>query len=259
MEAPRRVRRAVADGHPVTPSWRAAPPGTLAGVPIARNEKTKTRVRTTGPAAPRELRAILFDLDGTLLDSFQSHLETYRATLAGFGVALDARQFGRHYSPNWNEFYRRVGLAPRHWDAASAAWLREAAVHEPRLFPGVAAMLRRLQRHFHLGVVTAGSRSRVRTDLERGGITGFFEVVVTADDVLEPKPAPEGLQLALRTLGAAPDQALYVGDTGPDYEFACAAGVAFVAVASAFARPGGRARYPRLEAITDLPGYLSVG
>jgi len=209
-------------------------------------------------SAPRDLRAILFDLDGTLLDSFQSHLETYRATLARFGVALDARQFGRHYSPNWNEFYRRVGLASRHWDAASAAWLREAALHEPRLFSGVAAMLRRLQRHFQLGVVTAGSRSRVRADLERGAITGFFAVVVTADDVREPKPAPEGLQLALRTLGTAPRQALYVGDTGPDYEFARAAGVTFVAVASAFARPGGRARYPRLEAITDLPGHLGV-
>jgi HAD superfamily hydrolase (TIGR01549 family) len=212
-----------------------------------------------GNVAPTDLRAILFDLDGTLLDSFQSHLETYRATLAGFGVALDARQFGRHYSPNWNEFYRRVGLAPRHWDAASAAWLREAAGHQPRLFPGVAAMLRRLQRHFHLGVVTAGSRSRVHADLERGGIHGLFEVVVTADDVREPKPAPEGLQLALRTLGSAPHQALYVGDTGPDYTFARAAGVPFVAVVSAFAPPGRRAGHPRLAAITDLPGYLGVG
>ena len=233
-------------------------PGTHAGAPIARKARATAHDRTTVPAPPTDVRAVLFDLDGTLLDSFQSHLEIYRATLARFGVALDARQFARHYSPDWNEFYRRVGLAPRHWDAASAAWLREAAVYEPPLLPGVAATLRRLRRHFRLGVVTAGSRSRVRRDLERGGITELFEVVVTADDVREPKPAPEGLELALRTLRLAPHEALYVGDTTPDHDFARAAGVAFVAVASAFAQPAGRVKYPRLEAITDLPEYLRV-
>lgn len=240
----------------MTPSWSHAG-WPYAGVPIARDEKTKIP-RTGISAPPHDLRAVLFDLDGTLLDSFQCHLEIYRATLATFGVALNARQFARQYSPNWHEFYRRVGLARRHWDAASAVWLKEAAAHEPPLFPGVSATLKRLRRHFHLGVVTAGSRSRVHRDLERGGVSELFEVVVTADDVEEPKPAPEGLERALQQLGLAPRHALYVGDTGPDCEFARAAGVAFVAVQSAFARPSRRATYPRLPAITDLPQYLSV-
>lgn len=219
---------------------------------------TKSHVRAGVPALPADLRAVFFDLDGTLLDSFRSHLAIYKATLAKFGVALDARGFRRHYSPNWNEFYRRVGLARDHWDAASAEWLRAAAGHEPRPFPGVAAALRHLRRHFRLGVVTGGSGSRVRADLERGGLTGFFEVVVTADDVREPKPAPEGLQLALRTLGLGAHQALYVGDTVPDYDFSRAAGVAFVAVAGGFSRPGKHAGHPCLDGITDLPRFLAV-
>ena len=94
---------------------------------------------------PSDLRAILFDLDGTLLDSFQSHLEVYQATLARFGVRLTAAEFRRHYSPNWNEFYGRVGLAPEHWDAASVHWLQEATAHRPRPFSGVADTLRALR------------------------------------------------------------------------------------------------------------------
>lgn len=201
---------------------------------------------------------MLFDLDGTLLDSFRSHLAIYQATLARFGVALDARRFRRDYTPNWNEFYRRMGLAPDQWDAASAEWLRQAAGHEPGLFPGVAAVLARLRGRFRLGVITSGSRTRVAADLERAGVTSHFDVVVTADDVREPKPAPEGLALALRTLGLAADQALYVGDTGSDHDFARAAGVTFVAVEGGFSRHVRSAGYARLHSVTDLPQYLRI-
>jgi HAD superfamily hydrolase (TIGR01549 family) len=201
---------------------------------------------------------VLFDLDGTLLDSFQSHLEVYRATLARFGIPLDGERFRRLYTPDWNDFYRRVGLPREHWEAASAVWLEAAAAHHPRPFTGVRDALERLRGRFRLGIVTAGSRTRVRADLERGALAGFFQVVVTADDVREPKPAPEGLHLALRSLGLAAGRALYVGDTGADYDFARAAGVTVVAVTSAFAAPRRRERFRRLDAVTDLPGYLAV-
>ena len=211
------------------------------------------------PAPPEDLRAILFDLDGTLLDSFQSHLEIYQATLARFGIALKGSDFRRLYSPDWNEFYGRVGLRREDWDAASAAWLEEAAGHRPAPFPGVAGALGLLKKRFRLGLVTAGSASRVRVDLERGAIARYFDVVVTADDVKEPKPDPEGLRAALRGLGIEPRQALYVGDTEPDYAFARAANVAFIGVTSAFSQPGAERPYDCLAAVVELPRYLGAG
>ncbi len=219
---------------------------------------TARRARPGPVHRPGDIRAVLFDLDGTLLDSFRSHLAIYQATLATFGIALDARRFRRLYAPNWNEFYRRVGLPPEHWEAASAEWLRQAAGHEPLPFPGVADVLAQLRRTYRLGVVTGGSRSRVDADLRRGELAGCFAVVVTADDVREPKPAPEGLGIALRTLDVAASQALYVGDTESDHDFARAAGVAFVAVDGGFSRHDRRAGYARLRSITDLPGYLQA-
>jgi HAD superfamily hydrolase (TIGR01549 family) len=204
------------------------------------------------------VQAVLFDMDGTLVDSFRAHLAIYRATLKRFGVALDARRFRRLYSPNWHDFYRQIGLPRAQWEAASREWLRQAARHEPRPFPGIAKVLRSLRRSYELGVVTAGSASRVRADLERGGLSGSFSVVVTADDVREPKPSPEGLELALRTLGLAPNQALYVGDTESDYVFSREAGVPFVSVTSGFSRHGRHPAYPRLGTVTDLPQFLNA-
>jgi len=205
-----------------------------------------------------DLRAVLFDLDGTLLDSFQSHLAIYQATLAPFGIDLTAAAFREHYSPNWSEFYRRVGLASEHWDAASVSWLRQASTHRSRPFPGVVAALRRLRARFQLGLVTSGSRSRVEADLTRSGIATFLAVVVTADDVREPKPAPEGLHTALRSLGIPASQALYVGDTEPDFELSRAAGVGFVGVVSGFSRPRPRKEYVQLSAVTELPAFLGT-
>ncbi len=206
-----------------------------------------------------DLLAVLFDLDGTLLDSFQSHLAIYKATLARFGISLNAVDFRRLYTPDWNSFYERVGLPRADWDAASAVWLEQSATHRPRPLPGARATLARLGRRFRLGLVTAGSRSRVSADLERGGINRYFDVVITADDVRARKPDPEGLHAALRALGLVPPQALYVGDTEPDFEFARAANVAFVGIASEFSRADQPPEYVRLPRIGELPRYLGAG
>jgi phosphoglycolate phosphatase/pyrophosphatase PpaX len=86
-----------------------------------------------------------------------------------------------------------------------------------------------------LGIVTSGSRSRVVNDLERLGIAGRFATVVTGDDISQPKPAPEALELALRHLSVSPHAVVYIGDAHADFEMSRAAGVRFIGVASEFA------------------------
>ena len=85
-------------------------------------------------------------------------------------------------------------------------------------------------------MVTSGSRPHVEVDLRQGHLAKHFAVIVTGDDVNEPKPAPDGVLLALRSLFIEPSEALYVGDTLVDEELAHRVGVAFVAIASAFTR-----------------------
>jgi HAD superfamily hydrolase (TIGR01549 family) len=182
----------------------------------------------------KSLKALLFDLDGTLLDSFSAHLEAYRIMFGRFGIEITKESFLSSYSPNWYETYHAMGLPKETWELANAYWLEAAAQQTPNLFPGVEKILLQLAGLYKLGLVTSGSKSRVVRDLERTGIKTTFETVITGDDVQQPKPAPEGLEMALARLEVQPHEAVYIGDAQADYEMAHAAKVQFVGVRSAF-------------------------
>ncbi len=197
-------------------------------------------------------KALLFDLDGTLLDSFSAHLEAYRIMFARFGIHITNESFLASYSPNWYETYEAMGLPKEVWEIANSYWLEAAASQTPDLFPGVERILTRLSTSYKLGLVTSGSKSRVWRDLARTGVSGHFEVVITGDDVQQPKPAPEGLQLALGKLDLQPHEAVYIGDAQADYEMAQAAKVDFVGVRSAFASLKSTDHCLQVETIADL-------
>ncbi|MCI0697570.1 HAD family hydrolase [candidate division KSB1 bacterium] len=183
----------------------------------------------------KRLKALLFDLDGTLLDSFSAHLEAYRLMFARFGIEITKERFLASYSPNWYETYQAMGLPKEAWETANLYWLEAAAQQTPGLFPGVERTLTQLSNVYKLGLVTSGSKSRVLRDLERTGIKTIFETIITGNDVQQPKPAAEGLDLALARLKVQPHEAVYIGDAQADYEMAHAAKVQFVGVRSAFA------------------------
>jgi phosphoglycolate phosphatase/pyrophosphatase PpaX len=178
------------------------------------------------------IKAILFDLDGTLLDSFSLHYSAYEVMFARFGIAMEKERFLSSYSPDWYQTYRAFGLSEEHWQTANDVWLAEAESHRAELFPGVSEVIEKLSSEYRLGVVTSGSRSRVVRDMERLGLNKYFSTLVTGDDISEPKPAPEGLELALRNLHLSPKDAIYVGDAHADFEMSRAAGVPFIGVSS---------------------------
>lgn len=203
------------------------------------------------------IKAILFDLDGTLLDSFSSHLRAYQAAFAKLGLRLTDGDFHRQYHPDWNLFYQAAGVPVERWGVLSTYWRDEvAAMQPPPPFPGVTATLDVLRRRANLAVVTSGTRRRVDADLEGAGLAGHFAVVITGSDVSRPKPAPEGVLLALRALAVTPAEAVYVGDTLVDEAMAEHAGVRFVGIKSAFTNGRFRLRRPPLASVVALPEKL---
>lgn len=203
-------------------------------------------------------KGVLFDLDGTLLDSFSVHYEVYEVMFARFGIQITKDSFLSTYSPNWYETYRAMGLPEEHWGAANSCWVEEAEKRTPELLPGVYETLTRLHQRFTLGLVTSGSKRRVLKDIERTGIRAFFKTIVTGDDIHTPKPAPEGLELALRSLRMGPSEVVYVGDALADYEMAKAAGVHFLGVSSSFANLNPDHADYGLHTISGLPRLLSA-
>jgi len=204
-------------------------------------------------------KALLFDLDGTLLDSFPVHFAAYQATFARFGVHLTEEHFLATYSPNWLQTYETLGLPRQLWEQADEYWLETARQLQPAPFPGVVEALGRLWEAFPLGIVTSGSKERVLRDLEGSAIGEFFQALVTGDDVGQPKPSPEGMHLALAALGARPDEAVYIGDTLLDLETAQAAGVRFLGIPSRFASLKPDTPCMQVGAFTDLPRAFGLG
>ncbi len=205
------------------------------------------------------IKAVLFDLDGTLIDSFPIHYTAYEVMFGRFGIEISKEMFLRSYSPNWYQTYEAFGLAQEHWNEANAIWLEAADKQMPKLFPGVRDMLVSLLAGFTLGIVTSGSKTRVTNDIHRLKIASHFTTIVTGDDVRKPKPSPEGLDLALNELSISPCEAVYVGDATADFEMAKAAGVTFFGVPSEFANLShGHPEYD-IKPITSLADMLGPG
>jgi phosphoglycolate phosphatase len=128
------------------------------------------------------------------------------------------------------------------------------------LMPGAREVLASLRSAcIPLAIVSTKLRSRIEDFLHREGLLPSFETIVGPEDVPAYKPDPQGLQLALERLSAAPDEALYVGDTVIDAETAQRASVPFIAVLSGFARKQDFEAFEPLallERVADLSALL---
>ncbi len=208
----------------------------------------------------RRTNAVLFDLDGTLLDSFRSHYRVYRRVLADLKIQFDEVVYVQHYSPNWYLFYERIGLPRDRWPDADRLWLRYYAQETPGPRDGAAQVLAVVKASGRaLGLVTAGERSRVEHDLDRLGWHQLFDTVVCGGDTPHRKPHPGPLQLALSHLNALPAKAVYVGDTIEDVQMGKAAGTATVALTGGFSAKetlAGERPDALLDSLTELVTLL---
>jgi len=187
------------------------------------------------------MRAIVFDWDGTLVDTLPAILRANVTVLGEYGVPFDEARYRAAYAPDWRLMYRRLGVPEEAVEAAGARWLglyRDAAALLP--FEGIDAALRRLAAAGHrLGIVTAGHRAVVEAQLELFGLADLFPARVCGDDRLAAKPDPAPLLRALAELDAAdlPQPAIYVGDAPDDMRMARAAGAIGIGIIGALASP----------------------
>src|ERR1700686_5686220 len=104
----------------------------------------------------RKIQGVLFDWDGTLLNSYHADSSAYLAMFREMGIPWTLADLARHYSPNWYRVYRAAKLPRARWDDADRAWRKQYATHRPQLMSGARTVLTRLARVHHLGLVTSG-------------------------------------------------------------------------------------------------------
>ena len=184
---------------------------------------------------PRPLRAVLFDWDGTIVDSAEASFRCYVRLFESYRIPFDRERFQRTYSPDWYRTYTTLGLPKECWDEADARWLGFYAGEENVMLSGAREALQRLQQAgMALGIVTSGTGQRVARELQGLGLPDLFQVIVSADDVEKRKPDAEPLVQGLAKLGVPAGEAAYVGDSPEDVEMARAAGVYVVGVPGPF-------------------------
>jgi len=180
---------------------------------------------------------ILFDLDGTIIDSLALIRESYRhaaRTVLGRELTEDelARQMGRALEEGMRE------ISVEHEAAlitAYRSWNVEHTTDHLAVFPGVESMLERLRAAGRsVGLVTSKSGATLDVAFDVVPIERCFMVAVAADDTLRHKPDPEPIVAALARLGMPATRACYVGDGRVDMMAAAAAGVTAVGVAWGF-------------------------
>jgi HAD superfamily hydrolase (TIGR01549 family) len=208
------------------------------------------------PLNPHNISTLLFDLDGTLLDSFAAHYKAYEIMFPQFGIEVSRERFFEIYSPDWLHTYRMVGLPEAQWDEADRVWLEVVRQIECEPFPATVSTLTALARRYPMGLITSGSKSRVQRELKHTNLDTFFQVVITGGDVDRPKPDPQGIELVLSAMGVAPETAVYIGDTLVDYETAQAAGLPFIGVRGHFQSFPPDADFPCIDCLSELPSLL---
>lgn len=202
---------------------------------------------------------VLFDWDGTLLNSFEADAAAYMGMFEALGMRWSRAELLRHYSPNWHNVYRAARLPRARWEEADLLWRRFYREQKPRLQPGALRVLRTLDRRFTLALVSSGSRARVCRQMREHKVSAIFRARVCNEDAPRRKPHPAPMRMALEKLRAAPRASVYIGDAPEDIEMAHRAGVRAVGVLGGSPVPE-RLRAASadalIETIAELPALL---
>ncbi|MFJ8695076.1 HAD family hydrolase [Streptomyces roseolilacinus] len=200
------------------------------------------------------MTAVVFDLDGTLVDSEPNYYEAGRRVLAAHGVT----------DFDWERHTDFIGIGTRETlEALKAEYGIDAPLEEllagknrhylelaraaTEVFPEMRLLVERLHADgVPMAVASGSSRAAIEAVLAGTGLSGYFRVLVSAEEVPHGKPEPDVFLEAARRLGADPAGCVVVEDAPPGAEAAHAAGMRCVAV-------------PYVPATADDPAFLRAG
>ncbi len=169
-----------------------------------------------------EMKAVLFDLNGVIVDDEDVHFAAFVKVVDEFGVAFTKKDYeelcyGRSDIDGFKQICSRFNLEcnlDQLVQKKHSAYLISIALVNLQMFQGVERLLRELRnRGYRIGLVTASNREEVEAILGYLKIAPYFDVVITNDDVSESKPSPQGYLVASEKLGVSPMRCLVIEDS----------------------------------------------
>ncbi|MFQ5664941.1 MAG: HAD family hydrolase [Candidatus Binatia bacterium] len=190
---------------------------------------------------PRGGTAVVFDLDGVLIDSEQLQYSAYSTVLARFGVTVSVQEYAAHWiaaghGPEYAVERYTLSLDPDELRALKDPVYHDLLRRHVHLMPGVMDALTRLSARFPLAIATNSNQRDVSFVLDHLAVRRFFTAVVTREDYEHAKPAPDAFVAAATRLGVPPGGCLVVEDAHKGVVAAHRAGASVAAVPNAFTR-----------------------
>lgn len=176
--------------------------------------------------------ALIFDCDGTLMDSLGNALASFHYALEQMGEPRSTPEITRYFRLSADRILLHLMGDETRAQRAYQIYKDHQATLAPgtQIYPGVASLLQRAHKAaIPMGIVTGRHRQDLEILLKPHDLLRYFPVIVTDNELSEPKPSPEGLLKALRQLKIPAAQAFYIGDSLSDMQAAHAAGVKPVA------------------------------
>lgn len=178
------------------------------------------------------VKALLIDLDGTLVDSTPALYDVYNKFLEHYGKKGTEKEFKTLIGPSIDEIVKilqeKYQLKGKHEELTNmyVSFIMLQGFQGTKLFDGVKEFLEFAKKNsIKLAIVTSGTHALVKTLLDPFKIHDFFKVIVTSEDVKKSKPDPEIYQAALKKLGVQPKEALAIEDSDLGAQSAAGAGL----------------------------------
>ena len=184
---------------------------------------------------PVTTKGLIYDCDGTLADTMPLHWEAWHGTLAGFGVTCEQSFLDQFSGVPTEVIVERINAAyscsvnPSDFSAARDKYL-EGRFSSVLPIEAVVETVTQNHGRLPMAVVSGGSRKHVTETLEALGLLDRFDVIITADDPVLPKPAPDIFLAAANRLGISPECCHVFEDADAGIQGAVAAGMTFTDV-----------------------------
>lgn len=190
---------------------------------------------------PSAIAAVLFDLDGSLVDTEPLHEKATRDALGDAGIHVSGDWFDKYRGRTDRDLIQAILRADESASTSLDDLLAAKAdayaqrVEDVALLPGAEALLDALTaRDVRLACVTSATKQDQTLVFRHTGLSEWFDVVVTADDVVHPKPDPQPYQIAMQKLRATPSQCVAVEDAPNGIRSARDAGCTPLGIATSF-------------------------
>lgn len=206
------------------------------------------------------IKTVLFDLDGTLIDTNELINESFRHTFKEYGYTFTDEEIGEFNGPPLRDTFSK--LNHKFADEMIKTYREHNfANHETyiKAFPNVEKTIKYLlEMNINIGIVSAKMRPGIDLGLKIAGLDKYFDTIISIDDVKNPKPHPESVFIAMEKLKAKPAATIMVGDNYHDIESGRDAGAQTAAVAWSAKGKGFLQQYNPTYMLEDMSDLIKI-